>query len=195
MVLKHYTDKNAIQLLSTQSRRMDITPFQLCQIHFELGKYLAYEIAEEFNLEEYDIQHPQGIRKGKKLNEDEISILSIIRAGNYASEGIRYVFQNSAYYQTFANIDNIPSLKNKSIIIVDSVINTGNTIRPLLNKLLSQNVKKVIVACLVIPKKTAIEIEHEYPDVHFYAARVSENSYVGTGKSDTGNRLFGTYKK
>ena len=50
----------------------------------------------------------------------------------------------------------------------------------------------MIVLAGVSPFEQANSIATDYPDVMFYFARLSHNSYVGKGGTDTGNRLFGT---
>ncbi|MHA1342013.1 MAG: uracil phosphoribosyltransferase [Promethearchaeota archaeon] len=205
MPLYHYTQKNAIQLLATQSRRADLTPYELSQVHIELGRYLAYQIAEEIPLEEYEILHSQGKAIGKRIkNEKDILIFVFMRAGLYLGEGIRILFHSSPYYHINAKRgiglteDEFKSLvpfelDNKIIILVDAVINTGDTMRPVINLFQEKNPKNIIVACSVMPDFTAFKLEKEYPNVNIYTIRISKNSYVGKGKTDTGNRLFGTF--
>lgn len=204
MTLYHFTDKKAIQLLATQSRRTDISPFELSTVHLEMGKYLAYQIAEEVTLEDIEISHPQGKALGKRIqNEKDILILTFMRAGTYLGDGIRTLFRNAPYYYIYPKRGiglseeeweglNLPPLQNKIIILVDSVINTGGSMTPIIKWFQNKKVKKIIVVCSVMPMDTANKLELEFPDVNFYTIRVSTNSYVGKGKTDTGNRLFGT---
>ncbi len=53
-------------------------------------------------------------------------------------------------------------------------------------------IKKVVVMAGVSPVTQGTSIAEDHPDVAFYFARLSHNSYVGKGGTDTGNRLFGT---
>ncbi len=204
MTLYQFTNKSAIQLLATQSRRTDITPYQLSSVHLEMGKYLAYQIAEEIPLEDFEISHPQGKATGKRVkNEKDLLIFTFMRAGVYIGDGIRSLFQNAPYYhispkrgtglseEEWAKLE-LPPLQEKVIILADSVINTGESIRPVLKWLQTKHPKKIIVACSVMPIDTAEKMASEFPDVNFYTIRVSTNAYVGKGKTDTGNRLFGT---
>ncbi len=43
----------------------------------------------------------------------------------------------------------------------------------------------------VSPVTQGTSIAEAHPDVVFYFARLSHNSYVGKGGTDAGNRLFG----
>jgi len=203
MPFYEFTNQNAVQLLATQTRRIDITPYALTQTHIELGKYMAFQICKEFELEDCTIIHPQGIKKGKQIaNEEQIVILGCLRAGIYLVEGLRFIFQKSPVYYIHPirnvgleekELKILPSLKNRSVIIADSVINTGETIFPTIKQIECFEPLKIIVTCLVMPLDTAEKIKRNHTSHSFYVARVSRNKYVGKGKTDTGNRLFGTF--
>lgn len=195
MPIHHFTNKNAVQLLATQSRRVDISATELCHIHFEMGKFLSYQILDEFEMIEIDIQHVQGIKKGVELaNKSEIVIITLMRAGLYAAEGVRSVFKDSMFILENGDIEDICNkydFNNKTIIIVDAVINTGKSILKVIENLEKSNCKKIIVATLIMQAE-ALKMVDNYPKIAFYALRVSENKYVGKGGTDTGNRLFNT---
>lgn len=146
MMIKEFTDKNAVQLLATQSRRIDISSIELCKVHFEMGKFLAYQMLEEFEMVEIEIKHVQGMKKGVELkNKESIVIFGVMRAGLYAAEGVRSVFTNSEFFL----VDNIEiekiNLKNKIIIVVDAVINTGRSVERALEQLQKLEVKKFLL--------------------------------------------------
>jgi uracil phosphoribosyltransferase len=192
MRLKEFTYKKAVQLLATQSRRADISSTELCEIHFEMGKFLAYEMLEEFELTETEIQHVQGIKTGVELaDKSNIVIFALMRAGLYAAEGVRSIFTDSQFF-LHSNIEEINvDLENKIVIIVDAVINTGKSIEKIIKQLQKHNAKRIIIATLIF-QKDASYLADKYPYIQFYALRISENKYVGIGGTDTGNRLFNT---
>jgi uracil phosphoribosyltransferase len=192
MAIREFTNKNAVQLLATQSRRTDISSTELCKIHFEMGKYLAYQMLDEFELREIEIRHVQGIKTGSELaDKSNIVIFALMRAGLYAAEGVRSVFTDSQFF-TVTEIDN-NDLENKIIIVIDAVINTGKSIEKAIENLHKSKPRKIFVATLIM-QKDALYLSEKYSDIYFYALRVSENKYVGKGEADTGNRLFNTAK-
>ena len=192
MRVKDFTNKNAVQLLATQSRRTDISSTELCKIHFEMGKFLAYEMLDEFELTEKEIQHVQGTRTGVELaDKNSITIFALIRAGLYAAEGVRSVFSESQF-NIYSSTEKIKSdLENKTVIVVDAVINTGESIEHIIEQLQKHKAKKIIIATLIM-QKDALYLADKYANISFYALRISENKYVGKGGTDTGNRLFNT---
>jgi len=192
MKVKDFTSKNAVQLMATQSRRADISSTELCKIHFEMGKFLAYEMLDDFELTETEIQHVQGIKQGVKLtDQNNIVIFALMRAGLYSAEGIRSVFTESQFFPVNESVANENNLKDKTIIIVDAVINTGKSITKIIEHLQKNEPRRIFVATLIMQKE-ALQLADKYPDIYFYTLRISENKYVGKGESDTGNRLFNT---
>ncbi len=202
MPLTHFTDRHAVQLLATQSRRTDLSPVQLARSHVEPGRILVYELVELLPLEPCEIQHPQGVRTGARLaGESDVVILSFLRAGLYVTEGVRELLQLAAVCHVSptrqngldeADISSLPLLAGRVVVIVDSVINTGATLLPVLEQVRAQMPAMIVVLSLVTPVETAKRLEQSCPDVHFLLARVSTNQYTGRGATDTGNRLFGT---
>jgi len=205
MTINHYTENKATQILATASRKIDITPYELSQVHLEIGKYMSFKILDEFDLEDYEINHPQGTKIGKRISDEKnIVILTFMRAGVFYGEGLRYIFQDAPFYYISpkrdfgileSELEKLPDFTNKIIILVDSVINTGATMFKVINQLKSYNPKKIIVTCTVMPDTTVDIIERDFKDIIFYITRISSNKYVGKGKTDTGNRLFGTFDK
>jgi len=87
----------------------------------------------------------------------------------------------------------MPAAAGRTFILIDAVVNTGASIEPVLKQLKLRGAKIVAVLSLVSPVPTAERLAAEYPEVHFFFARISNNQYVGNGASDTGNRLLGTF--
>lgn len=202
MPLKHYTDRHLVRLLATRSRRTDLTPWELTQSHVELGRFLAGELVELLELEPCDIQHPQGMRKGWKVaREEEFVLLPFMRAGLYTAEGVREVLRLAPVVHiapkreaglSEAELSLLPTIEGRTFILIDSVVNTGASLEPVLRQLRDRGAGRLIVLALVGPEQTAKRLESTFSDVHFLFARVSDNQYTGSGATDTGNRLFGT---
>ena len=97
MSLIHFTDRNLVRLLATETRRTDTSPRALAASHVALGRFLAGELVEHLELEACPIAHPQGQRAGWQIAaEAEVCILSFMRAGLYAAEGVREVLQSAS---------------------------------------------------------------------------------------------------
>ena len=192
MALKEFTNRKAVQLLATQSRRTAIEALELCDLHFEMGKLLAYEMLEDFELCDIEIKHVQGIKKGKAIvNSRDIVVVALLRAGLFAAQGIRSVFKECQFnlYEQFSETEN--DFNGKTVIIVDAVINTGKSMEKAVKHIQAKDPKKIIIATLILQKE-AIGLCEKHPNIEIFALRVSENKYTGSGSTDTGNRLFNT---
>jgi len=199
-----YTNKNAVKQLATKTRRSDISSYELSETHKQLGNYLAGSISEFLDMKDITISHPQGKRTGDQIDESDIIIIGLWRAGLYVAEGIRSVLQNSPLLLvkpvknkglSEKDRQELPNdLSEKHIIIADSVINTGGSMLPVLDELHASGAKSIHIASLVMPTSTAKKIKEIYinhSNVYIHTIRTSENSYIGKGGTDTGNRLFG----
>lgn len=203
--LRHYTDYAACRLLADRTRRSDLDTRDYSEAYAELGRFLAHQVLEQFELEEYQIQHCEGPRPGVRIREEErIGIACLMRAGLYLAHGCRAVLRRSPLHLfsperdkglCSEELEELAASRLDTLLIVDSVVNTGKTIRPIFTQAKALGIRRVIVLAGVSPFEQANSIAADYPDVLFYFARLSHNSYVGKGGTDTGNRLFGTPRR
>jgi len=198
----HFTDTPGIQVLATKSRDSTLPGHTLSQVHQKMGEYLGQHIVGLIGLEEIEFHHVQGIRKGPALStKNNIVILPLLRAGLFAGLGIWDSLPSAAFVPitpirgeelSSSQIKGMPSLTEMIVIVADAVINTGDSLEPVLRWILNQNPHQVIVCSLVTPVPTAERLASEYSNVEWVHSRVSTNQYVGKGGTDTGNRLFNT---
>lgn len=200
MPFSHFTERAAIKLLATDSRRADLSPYDLSRTHVALGRYLAYELLETLPLSPCPIQHPQGVRSGFCVaHEEDLLLLSLLRAGVYLTEGVREVLRRAAVSYVHAHRERgmdeaefaaLPPLAGRTVVLCDAVVNTGATLVPVLRQV--EDAARIVVLSLVAPEDTARRLAADWPAVEFLYARLSTNQYTGVGATDTGNRLFGT---
>ena len=198
----HFTDIPSMQVRATKSRDSTLPGHELSQVHQKMGEYLGQHIVGLIGLEEIEFQHVQGIRRGPALStKNKIVILPLLRAGLFAGLGIWDSMPSASFVPitpirgeelSNSQIKGMPSLNDMVVIVTDAVINTGESLQPVLRWILDQSPHKVIVSSLVTPVSTAERLALEYPNIDWVHARVSHNQYVGKGGTDTGNRLFNT---
>lgn len=200
MTIYDYSDETAVKLLGTKYRRTDYSSAELADAHQQIGQFMAYKMLSEFELEEFDIPHPLGTKTGFKL-EKNIIIVCLMRAGLFYSIGVRSVFQNARFMLVNPKRDigladeSILDVidENSKVIVLDAVINTGETMIPFVDQLEKRKPKKVILSTIVIPEKTIELLEEKYSEHNIYIFRSSKDSYRASGANDTGNRLFSTF--
>ena len=172
MVKEYKLDLN-LDTLIEESRNPENQGPKLAKIHTELGRIIG---------EHLSLKIP--------LGKDETTIITIMRAGLPFAQGIWEHFPNIPFI-TIKKVEELKEyeiyLNNRNIIVVDSVINSGKSIIPIIEYLQSKN-NKITVATNVINDKAV----PKFKDVRLHTIRISSNSYVGTKSIDTGNRLFNT---
>ena len=151
-------------LIAKTKSNSGISGPELAKAHMRLGELLAKNIS---------------------LDPMETTIVAFLRGGIFFAEGM--YFQMGCQFQLYD-----PKQKNfirpstKNVILVDSVINTGRTIKEIITPDMN-------VACCVI-NENAVPLFDE----QLYTIRVSKNSFVGANVKkqngsqgpDTTMRLF-----
>ena len=118
---------------------------ELAQAHMQLGALLAEKIC---------------------IDTDDTTVVAMLRGGIFFAEGL--YFKLGCQFQLYdPKYSEFVRPATKHVILVDSVINTGKTIREILQP-------DMLVACCVIN-------EHAVPyfESNLYTIRVSKNSFVG----------------
>lgn len=134
------------ELISITKSDSGVSGPKLAKAHMELGKYLA-----------------QGF---PQMNPEETTVVAMLRGGIFFAEGI--YFQLGCKFQLYdPKREDFIRPETKNVIIVDSVINTGHTIKRILEP-------DMMIACCVINEQ-AVELFEE----QLYTIRVSKNSFIG----------------
>lgn len=101
------------------------------------------------------------------LKPDDTTIVAMLRGGLFFAEGL--YFRLGCKFQVFDPKRGVFTRpKTKNVIIVDSVINTGKTIKDILEP-------DMFIACCVINQKAVPLFDEQ-----LYTIRVSDNSFVGS---------------
>lgn len=200
--LIHSTDTNSAKLLMTPMRDASVTGPALRAAHRSVGQRLAIEhLVDVIGLEEHSIDHVQGHEtSGFQLLDEEFTVIvALMRGGEPMALGVNEVFPSAMLLHAKHPSDIQPSHinGNKTVILVDSVINSGKSVIEFLRRIhdLNRNIRTVVVAG-VVNKKSIPRLEHVNSLIRrtlsVVALRLSENSFTGKGTTDTGNRLFNT---
>ena len=194
-MLTDHSDSPLMRLLADRTRREDVRGPTLAHVHREIGRLLAADVARSLALEDVAIQHPTGAATGVRIVPGgEPIVLALMRAGLFVAEGVWEALGAASLVPCApepAQLGRLPAA-DRVVVVVDSVINTGRSIRRWLDALGERRPRQRVVATLVGYRPTMAGLVADYPDVHFVTARLSDRSYVGKATTDTGSRLFGT---
>ena len=123
-----------------------------------------------------------------------VAIMALMRGGEPMARGVFDCFPEAQFIH-YVDGDGLDGIVADHIIIVDSVINDGATIRRFLATLPGSSKSprpQIYVLTGVMQELAAKILPKEFPWIRFLALRISTNKYSGKGSTDTGNRLFGT---
>jgi uracil phosphoribosyltransferase len=184
-----------MRLLVDATRRASTHGPDLAHAHREVGKALASSLVQRLPLQELEIEHVAGKSVGVGIRPgSEPIIVALLRSGLFIAEGLWMQIPGSSlvlHRDGDNELAKIPA-EGRTVVVVDAVINTGKSLRPILAGLQRSGAAQVMVVAVVANRPGVEALVAEFGDVEFVVARVSERSYVGRGGTDTGARLFGT---
>ncbi|KAJ5193506.1 hypothetical protein N7449_009648 [Penicillium cf. viridicatum] len=199
----HATDRPAAKLLMTPMRDASISGPALREVHRRVGYYLGAEFCTEIiGIECYPIPHVQGYQSDgyRLLNEKETLIVPLMRGGEAMAFGVNDAFPLCTFHHAkIPNDLHQDNLKNiATIILVDSVVNTGKSVLEFVQHIRSLHATIRIVVVAGVIHSPAISTSRiawslgRFTGLYFVALRFSNNQFTGRGITDTGNRLFRT---
>lgn len=158
---------NLEDLIEKTKSNSGISGNELANTHFKLGEILGETLKSS-------------------IDENKTTIVSILRGGLFISNGIYSKF--NGHYQLYNDkTDKDFGIENKNdetIILIDSVINSGNTILKLIDKIEKNNINIIIIA--VVIQEEALKKLDKY---QILTIRTSKNKFIGAKvKKQTGNK-------
>ncbi|KAL9124883.1 MAG: hypothetical protein Q9217_005841 [Psora testacea] len=197
------TDRNAAKLLATPMRDAAIAGPTLREAHRRVGWYLATELlADVIGLEQSPIRHVLGHQtRGYQLfHEQQTTIVALMRGGEPMAFGVNDAYPLAMFvHASDAHDIKLHHLQGQlTIILVDSVINTGKTIVEFVHHVrkLHATIRIVVIVGVVqaqcISGRSLNQRLARHAKLHLIALRLSDTKFTGSGTTDTGNRLFNT---
>lgn len=176
-----------------------------------IGEIMAYEMSKDLRYRDVEIETPLGIKKTTEI-DDDLVLCSILRAGLSLHLGFLNYFDNvengfvSAYRHHYNNDDAfdikveyqaVPSIENKTLLLIDPMLATGQSMVAVFNKLIEKEQPKEIHIAVVIAVPEGIEyLKKNLPDYcHLWVATLDETlndkNYIIPGIGDAGDLAYG----
>jgi len=176
-----------------------------------IGEIMAYELSKTLPYKKIEVQTPLGIKKTSAL-EDHVVLCSILRAGLALHTGFINIFDNAEngfvsayrhhpnnddYFDILVEYQAAPSFENKTLILIDPMLATGQSIVAVLNKLhLDQNPKEIHIAVVIAAPEGIAYLEKNLPaNCHLWVAalddKLNEKNYIVPGLGDAGDLAYG----
>ena len=173
----------------------------------EISSLMCYECTRDLETEKKKIETPVAKMDASFLKQDEVFLVSVLRAGNGILEGMMNVMPEArvghiGIYRdpdTLAAIEyyfKVPEIKDKTVLLVDPMLATGHTAVAALKRIKELNPGKIRFVCLVASPEGIETLHEHHPDVEVVAAAVDEKlndkKYIVPGLGDAGDRIYGT---
>ena len=177
-----------------------------------IGEVLCYEMSKELTYNRATIETPLGLCETNLLGED-IVICSILRAGLPLHLGVLNYFDRadsafiSAYRKHKRDSDEFevlleyaacPNLENKTLVIVDPMLATGQSLVLTYNALLKFGTPKKCHLISIIGAKQGVEyVDGSVPsDTNLWIGAIdqvlNDKGYIVPGLGDAGDLAYGT---
>lgn len=177
-----------------------------------IGEIMAYEISKKLRYTNITITTPLDVKNTVEI-EDKIVLCSILRAGLTLHQGFLNYFDDAengfvSAYRNHNNSDEnfdilveyqaVPNMKNKTLVLVDPMLATGQSLVAVLNKILATHEPKEIHIAVVIAAPEGIKYvtENLPKNCHLWVAsldeKLNEKNYIIPGLGDAGDLAYGT---
>ncbi|KIA98028.1 uracil phosphoribosyltransferase [Flavobacterium sp. KMS] len=176
-----------------------------------IGEIMAYEISKDLSYKNVEIETPLGIKSTTEI-DDKLILCSILRAGlplhigflNYFDEAengfvsaCRHHPNNDAEFVILVEYQALSSINNKTVLLIDPMLATGQSIVAVYEKLIQNGVPKEMHLAVVIAAPEGVAyLEKHLPDsCHLWIAaldsNLNEKNYIVPGLGDAGDLAYG----
>lgn len=179
-----------------------------------IGEVQAYEISKGLNYSQKFVQTPLGVAVAN-THDDKVVLATVFRAGLPQHQGFLNVFDHaenafvSAYryykdkecHEVDVHIEYIaaPDLTGKTLLLVDPMLATGESMELALQAFMSKGTpSKIVIACIIASKvgvQHLCEVYADRDDITLWCAVIDDElnarSYIVPGLGDAGDLAFG----
>ena len=173
----------------------------------ELTKQLAYEALKDFPLIETNIVAWQGEGNFTTIDEENIVVVTVLRAGMPMLESVMDLLPNAVAgflamkrdettHESKLYYDRLPNCKGKNILLVDPMVATGGSMIDALDLIKTREPHRIMTLNIIGSPEGLDRVSYAHPDVDIYIAqideRLDENKYIIPGLGDAGDRAYNT---
>lgn len=174
----------------------------------EIATIMAYEAFRDVPTKVIEVQTPLEKTKQTVIEEDQIVIVPILRAGLGMVNGIHTVlptakvghigmYRNEETFEPMEYYAKFPSnIEDKYVILLDPMLATGGSACAAIAALKKRGVKKIKLMSIIGVPQGVNKVAETHPDVQVYLAtmdrELNEHAYILPGLGDAGDRIFGT---
>lgn len=211
----HYLSEQNSLLTHYLSEIRDVT-IQTDRLRFRknmerIGEIMAYEISKSLVYEAVSVQTPLGTKHTAQLKH-EVVLCSILRAGLSLHQGFMNFYDRAEngfvsayrhhpnqddYFEIKVEYQAVPSFTNKTVLLLDPMLATGQSIEAVIQKLHQENqAHEVHIAVVIAAPEGIAHLQKTIPaNCHVWVAsldeRLNEKNYIIPGLGDAGDLAYG----
>lgn len=176
-----------------------------------VGEVIGYELSKSLDYQEKEVRTPLG-RKILAVPKDEIVLCAVLRAGLPLHQGLLNYFDtaenafisafrshkdNSDAFEVIVNYLASPTIKDKTLVLIDPMLATGKTLENVRKALKDYGEPKQIHIVSVIGSKEGVDfIGSIFPkNTQLWIAAIDETlnakGYIVPGLGDAGDLAYG----
>ncbi|WP_338844965.1 uracil phosphoribosyltransferase [Massilia sp. W12] len=202
-------DHPLIQHKLSHMRSSDTSTRTFRQLLREITLLMGYEITRDLPLTTRTIQTPLQEMEAPVIAGKKLAVVPVLRAGIGMSDGLLDlvpsarvghigVYRDPESLQPVEYLVRLPDLQERTFILCDPMLATGNSAVHAVNVLTKRGVDpaQIVFLALVAAPEGVTVFQQAHPQVRVYCAsldsHLNEHAYIVPGLGDAGDRLFGT---
>ncbi len=173
----------------------------------ELTKQLAYEALNKFELKSKCIKTWKGDDTFDSIEEENIIVITILRAGMPMLESVMELLPNIAAgflamqrdektHKSLLYYDRLPDCEGKIILLVDPMVATGGSMCDAIEHIQRRNPRKIITLNIIGSPEGVKIVQDFAPDVDIFISQIddklNDDKFIIPGLGDAGDRSYNT---
>jgi len=205
----HLLEHPLIQHKLTHMREKEASTRSFRALLREITLLMGYEITRDLPLMNRHIETPVAPMDAPVIAGKKLVVVPVLRAGIGMSDGLLDlipsarvghigVYRDPVSLQPVEYLVRLPDLADRSFIVCDPMLATGNSAVHAVDVLRSRGVaqEQIRFLALVAAPEGVSVFQAAHPEVKLYVAaldsHLNEHAYIVPGLGDAGDRLFGT---
>jgi uracil phosphoribosyltransferase len=193
----------------TQMRKKETPPGRFRAHLHTISILIGYELTQQLPVMMESIETPLTAMEGQVINEHDIAIISILRAGLGMAEGLKTILPNACegHVGVFRDPETtrpveyytkLPDVSTSTFIVVDPMVATGHSAVHAIDVLNKAGINdwRILFMALISAPEGIREFHQAHPDIPLYTAgldsHLNDHAYIVPGLGDAGDRIFGT---
>jgi len=174
----------------------------------EISYLIASDVLQHLKYKKIFVQTPLARTAGLSLQSSPI-IVSILRAGLGLIEGfVKFLpdvekghiglYRDEQTYQPVEYLCKLPKVKNKTVIVLDPMLATGNSSSAAIDliKVKGVNIKDIKLVSLLAAPEGVKNLKKKQKGLHIFTCsldkNLNKNKFIVPGLGDAGDRYMGT---